>query len=82
MNLDGRRFLQELGGRLRERRERPGWTQAGLGRRCGLHRTFTGSVERGERNVAVLNLRTIARALRLPLAELLAGGAAEGAPEA
>jgi hypothetical protein len=36
-----------------------------------LHRTFIGSVERGERNVALLNLRTIARALRVPVAELL-----------
>jgi transcriptional regulator with XRE-family HTH domain len=35
--------------------------------------TFVGSVERGERNVSVLNLRLIARALRVPLAELLDG---------
>jgi transcriptional regulator with XRE-family HTH domain len=48
-------------------------TQAQLADRCGLHRTFIGSVERGERNVAVLSLRKIARALRLPLAELFEG---------
>ena len=71
MNLDGQRFLQERGGRLRQRRERLGWTQAGLGQRCGLHRTFIGSVERGERNVSLLNLRAIARALRIAPAELL-----------
>ncbi len=39
---------------------------------CGLHRTFIGSVERGERNVAVLSLRKIARTLRTTPAELLA----------
>jgi transcriptional regulator with XRE-family HTH domain len=59
-----------LGGR-RERRLARGWTQAELGGRCGLHRTFVGSVERGERNVSALNLRLMARALRVSLAELL-----------
>jgi transcriptional regulator with XRE-family HTH domain len=46
-------------------------TQAALADRCGLHRTFIGSVERGERNLSVLNLRRIARTLRVPLTELL-----------
>lgn len=46
-------------------------TQAALAEKCGLHRTFIGSVERGERNVALLSLRKIALALRIPLAELL-----------
>ncbi len=71
MNLDERRFLRELGLRLRKRREELGWTQGQLAERCELHRTFIGSVERGERNVSILNLRAIAKALRLPLAELL-----------
>ena len=46
-------------------------TQANLADQCGLHRTFIGSVERGERNVSILNLRQIVRALRVPLAMLL-----------
>jgi len=45
-------------------------TQAQLAEQCGLHRTFIGSVERGERNLSLLNLRQIARALRIPLSEL------------
>jgi transcriptional regulator with XRE-family HTH domain len=49
-----------------------GLTQEELGEQCGLHRTFIGSVERGERNVAVLSLRKIATALRATPAELLA----------
>lgn len=48
-----------------------GLTQARLGAACRLHRTFIGSVERGERNVAILNLRAIARALRVSMTELL-----------
>lgn len=72
MNLDETNFLRELGLRLRRCREEQGWTQAQLAERCGLHRTFIGSVERGERNVSLLNLRRIARVLRVPLADLFA----------
>jgi transcriptional regulator with XRE-family HTH domain len=71
MNLDDRRFLHQVGFRLRERRTARGLTQAQLGAACGLHRTFVGSVERGERNVALLNLRRLAQVLRVRLAELL-----------
>jgi transcriptional regulator with XRE-family HTH domain len=73
MNLTDQAFLRELGYRLRERRQARHWTQAQLAERCQLHRTFIGSVERGVRNVSVLNLRLIAKVLRVPLGELLAG---------
>jgi transcriptional regulator with XRE-family HTH domain len=46
-------------------------TQAQLADACDLHRTFIGSVERGERNIAVLNLCRIAKSLRVTWAELL-----------
>jgi transcriptional regulator with XRE-family HTH domain len=71
MNLDERAFLQQIGERVRARRLARHLTQAQLGDACGLHRTFVGSVERGERNISVLNLRVIARALRVPVAALL-----------
>jgi transcriptional regulator with XRE-family HTH domain len=73
MNLDDQKFLRDLGHRLRGQREALELTQAELADRCGLHRTFIGSVERGERNLSVLNLRKIARVLRVPLDELLNG---------
>lgn len=72
MNLDDQRFLRALGERIRERRLARSMTQAELAGKCALHRTFIGSVERGERNIAILNLRLIAKVLRVPLAELLA----------
>ena len=71
MNLADQNFLREIGLRIRGHRERRGWTQAELGRRCNLHRTFIGSVERGERNVSILNLRVIARTLRVSLADIV-----------
>jgi transcriptional regulator with XRE-family HTH domain len=73
MNLQEQAFLRELGLRLRRRREELSLTQAQLGDRCDLHRTFVGSVERGERNVSILNLRLLARVLRTSLADLLDG---------
>jgi transcriptional regulator with XRE-family HTH domain len=79
MNRDDKQFLQRLGDRVRERRLAMNLTQEALGQKCGLHRTFVGSVERGERNVALLSLRKIAKALRVTPAELLSEpeGAAE-----
>jgi len=71
MNLNEIDFPRRLGSRIRERRLARGLTQAQLGAKCRLHRTFIGSVERGERNLSILNLRTIARALRTPLRDLL-----------
>jgi transcriptional regulator with XRE-family HTH domain len=71
MNLSDQQFLRRLGARIREQRIALGLSQLDLGRKCELHRTFIGSVERGERNLSILNLRIIARALRVGLADLL-----------
>jgi transcriptional regulator with XRE-family HTH domain len=73
MNISDRNFLRELGYRIRERRLAHKWTQAQLAEKCDFHRTFIGSVERGERNLSILNLRLIAKLLRVSLAHLLDG---------
>jgi transcriptional regulator with XRE-family HTH domain len=73
MNLDDRTFLRELGLRIRTHRLALEWTQADLADRCHRHRTFIGQVERGERNLTILNLRLIAKVLRVPLGELVGG---------
>lgn len=70
MNLSDQRFLRRIGDRIREHRVARGLTQDELGKKCELHRTFIGSVERGERNVSILNLKVIAAALRVSLTEL------------
>ncbi len=69
--------LVTLGRRIREQRQQQGLTQEELAFRSGLHRTYVGSVERGERNLSVLNIIRLARALGIQPAELLAclGGA-------
>ena len=73
MNLSDEKFFREIGHRLRVRREERGWTQAELACRCELHKAYIGFVERGERNVSLVNLRRIAKVLRIRLSDLLTG---------
>jgi transcriptional regulator with XRE-family HTH domain len=73
MNLRDKNFLRDLGYRIREYRLARDWTQADLADKCQLHRTFIGSVERGERNLSILNLRLIAEVLRVSLVDLFHG---------
>lgn len=63
-------FLKKLGHCIRAIREEKGLSQEKLSFECGLHRTYVSSVERGERNIAVINLRKIADALGVPLTQL------------
>lgn len=64
---------QELGRAVRHHRTRHGLTQEALARRSGLHRTYIGAVERGERNLTILTLTRIARALRTEPHRFLSG---------
>jgi transcriptional regulator with XRE-family HTH domain len=64
---------KRLGARIRARRSELGFSQDELAHRCGLHRTYVGGIERGERNPSLVNLLKIARAFNLSVAELVAG---------
>jgi transcriptional regulator with XRE-family HTH domain len=59
-----------FGKKVRELRLAKGWTQEELAERTGLHSTYIGGVERGERNLGFDNLVKIARALGKPPAAL------------
>ena len=56
---------------LRKARLAKGLSQEDLGELTGLHRTYVGSVERGERNVSIDNMERFAEALGRTLASLL-----------
>jgi len=62
-----------FGIKLRQCRLQAALTQEELAERAGLHRTYIGGIERGERNVSLVNMLKLARALNLKLSELVTG---------
>ena len=59
-----------FGKRLRQLRNQRGWTQVELAERLGLDRSYIADIERGNRNVSLVNLELIALGFKLTLAEL------------
>jgi transcriptional regulator with XRE-family HTH domain len=62
-----------FGERVRAQRAALGLSQEALADRCGVHWTFLGQVERGQRNLSLHNLLKIAGGLGLDPAELVRG---------
>lgn len=56
-------LLRRFGARVRACRLERGWSQEELANASGLDRSYVGGVERGERNVSLINIARIARAL-------------------
>lgn len=62
--------LIKIGRLIRELRKERGFSQESFASEVGLDRTYMGSVERGERNVAALNLIKIAKTLKVEVGAL------------
>ena len=58
---------------IRRLRTARGWSQEALADRCGLHRTYVGAIERGERNITLETLERIAVALAIAPTDLMCG---------
>ncbi len=61
---------KKFGLRVRELRKAKGYSQEEFAYECGIHRTYMGDVERGERNVSIDNIAKIALALKVSIPEL------------
>lgn len=63
-------ILVRFGARVRQLRLQKGYSQEAFATKCDLDRTYVGGIERGERNVALRNVESIAKALDMTLSEL------------
>ena len=59
-----------FGHRLRSLRLKQGWTQVVLAERLGLDRSYLADVERGKRNISIVNLEIIAKGFAMSLSQL------------
>lgn len=66
-----RKILKQFGSKVRKLRKSNGWSQEKLAKRTGLHRTYIGSIERSERNISLINVERIAKALNVNIKSLL-----------
>jgi transcriptional regulator with XRE-family HTH domain len=62
-----------FGKSVRKRREKLGVSQEEFADMCSLDRTYIGGIERGERNVALVNIEKIAKGFHISVMELFRG---------
>lgn len=64
-------LLEKFGEKVREERFKKGLSQEELAAKAGVHRTYIGMIERGEKNITLLNIKKVAKALDLSIDKLL-----------
>ncbi len=65
--------LKKVGLNIRQVRKEKGMSQESLALAADLDRSYVGGVERGERNISIINLKKIADALKVPVSQLVKG---------
>ncbi len=63
-------IAKQVGERLRSYRNQNGWSQEELAERAGLHPTYIGQLERGEKNATLDSISKVAVALNISLSQL------------
>lgn len=71
-----------FGSNVRALRVAQGLSQEAFANTCGLHRTYIGQVERGERNLSLDTMERIAAALQLDVSDMLRGPVRHAQPSA
>jgi transcriptional regulator with XRE-family HTH domain len=69
-SLEDQELLREFGARVRALREAAGMSQEELAARSGLHTTYVSGIERGQRNLGLLNVHRVADGLGVPVTRL------------
>jgi len=68
--LDAIKVRKALGRRVRELRLKKKWSQEDLAHESGLARSFTGAIERGEKDLRITTLVKLANVFRVPISQL------------
>lgn len=64
-------ILVKFGKQVRKVRLKQGLSQEELAEKAGLHRTYIGMIERAEKNITLLNIEKLAKALDISIVDLL-----------
>ncbi len=68
-----REILVQFGKKVREERKKLGYSQEVLAEKAGVHRTYIGMIERGEKNITLANIQKVSKALKVKISELTKG---------
>ncbi len=60
---------KDIGKKIRLYRKKKGWTQEELAFEANLHRAYIGQIERGEKNIGLINFEKIADALEIKISK-------------
>ncbi len=66
-------ILVKFGKKIREVRAKRGISQEALADIANVHRTYIGMVERAEKNITLLNIQKLSKALKIDIKELFDG---------
>lgn len=69
--MESREILIKFGQRVRLLRKEKNLSQEDLSFKADLHRTYIGMIERAEKNITLINIEKIAKALNIEVSELL-----------
>lgn len=68
--MDNKKILIKFGEKVRSLRKERGFSQEELSFRAELHRTYIGMIERAEKNITLVNIEKIAKALNVKIKDL------------
>lgn len=71
--MENKRIAILVGNRVKELRISRNYSQEVFADKIGIHRTYMGAIERGEKNITLVTAKKIAEGLEITISELLSG---------
>ena len=68
--IDNNSIQKKFGSRVRILRKKAVFSQESFADKCGFHRTYMGCIERGEKNLTIVNIEKISLALNISISDL------------